>query len=143
MTAKFPVPTRELHEKFCITENWTSRKSATGRRGTHHRNYELALPDGRILLTRISHPVDRTTYGASIWSHILRDQLLVTDSEFWECVHDGVLPNRGVSPIPQNPIPLAVINTLVNQVGLPEREVNQMTKEEAITRLAEFYRNGK
>ncbi|BCB87816.1 hypothetical protein [Phytohabitans suffuscus] len=48
-----------------------------------HVTYELTLSDGRVLRTRVSHPVDRTTYGPSIWSHILRDQLDVTNAVFW------------------------------------------------------------
>lgn len=43
-------------------------------------------PDGRVLRTRVSHPVDRTDYGKSLWSHILRDQLEVSEAQFWECV---------------------------------------------------------
>lgn len=57
--------------------------------------YELTLHDGRVLRTRISHPVDRTVYGAAMWAHILRDQLDVEEAEFWACVLDGTLPDRG------------------------------------------------
>lgn len=63
--------------------------------GTPHVTYELTLHDGRILRTRISHPVDRTTYGAGMWSHILRDQLDVSEGEFRDCVLEGRVPARG------------------------------------------------
>jgi hypothetical protein len=50
------------------------------RTGTHHVTYELDLPDGRILRTRISHPPGRTTYGpSSLWAHVPRDQLQVSE----------------------------------------------------------------
>jgi hypothetical protein len=39
-----------------------------GRTGTHHVTYELDLIDGGVLRTRISHPVDRSSYGRSMWS---------------------------------------------------------------------------
>jgi hypothetical protein len=74
--------------------------AARGRTGTHYVTYELGLPDGRILRTRISHPVDRNAYGSSLWSHILRDQLGVSEEEFWACVRDGIKPDRGVPEAP-------------------------------------------
>lgn len=142
-SAKFPPATRLDHEKFCVTEGWTERKRATGRRGTHHVNYELALPDGRILLTRISHPPDRSTYGSSLWAHILRDQLAVTNSEFWDCVDQGITPVREIAKTNNETIPLSIIKTLVNEAGIPESEVKSMTKAQAITRLSEYYTTGK
>lgn len=142
MTRMSPA-TRKDHEKFCVTEQWTERKRATGRRGTHHVNYRLPLQDGRILTTRISHPVDRTDYGPSIWAHILRDQLDVTAEEFWECVRRGVLPDRGAVTVPVETIPVGVLRTLVHEARIPETEVRQMTKEQAIRRMAEFYTTGR
>jgi hypothetical protein len=135
--------TRTDHQNFCVVEGWTERRRATGKRGTHHVNYELALPDGRILYTRISHPVDRTDYGPSIWSHILRDQLAVTAAEFWACVHDKVLPDRQGPETPAEAIPAGVVRTLVVEAHIPEAEVRAMTKTEAIQRLADFYTTGR
>jgi hypothetical protein len=91
----WPEPTRERHEQFCKAEEWERVRDARGRTGTHHITYELAIPDGRILRTRVSHPVDRTGYGPSMWAHILRDQLNVTEGVFWACVLDAKLPDRG------------------------------------------------
>jgi hypothetical protein len=135
--------TRTDHQDFYITEGWAERKRATGQRGTHHVNYEFALPDGRILYARISHPVDRTGYGPSIWSHILRDQLAVTAEEFWACVEDKVLPGRQGPQIPIETIPVGVVRVLIGEVHIPEAEVKAMTKAEAIQRLAEFYTTGR
>lgn len=135
--------TRTDHENFCVTEGWAERKRATGKRGTHHVNYEFALPDGRILYTRISHPVDRTGYGPSIWSHILRDQLAVTAEEFWTCVDDKVLPDRQEPQIPAETIPAGVVRVLITEAHIPEAQVKAMTKPEAIQRLADFYTTGR
>ena len=88
MSASRPQPTRADHERFVLSEGWRKVPS------THHETYELDLPDGRVLRTRISRPPNRTTYGARMWAHILRDQLDVTAEEFWACVRDGVVPDR-------------------------------------------------
>lgn len=137
---KFPPATRRDHEKFCLTELWEPRKTATGKTGTHHCNYELALHDGRILYTRISHPVDRSAYGQDLWGHILRDQLEVENPEFWECVRNGVLPDRGaLAEVPEAAIPAGVVSILLGTFHLPEAEVKQMTAAEAIARMGELY----
>lgn len=134
--------TRVDHQTFCLTEAWIERRRATGRRGTHHVNYELALPDGRILYTRISHPVDRSDYGSSMWGHILKDQLEVSADEFWACVEDKKLPSRGRLPEPREAIPMGVLRVLIQEARIPEAEVRAMTKKEAIQRLADFYTDG-
>lgn len=130
------------HETFCTTEGWNERKRATGKRGTHHVNYELPLPDGRILYTRISHLVNRTDYGRSLWLHILRDQLEVSTDEFWNCVNKQVLPDRGQPRGATETIPLGVIRTLIQEARIPEAEVLAMTKAEAIARMTRFYTTG-
>ena len=139
---KKPPATRADHERFCTTEGWTERKRATGKRGSHHVNYELALPDGSVLFTRISHPVDRSDYGPAIWGHILRDQLQVSADEFWACVRDQVLPDRSRPAGLDEAIPLGVVRTLTHQARIPEEDVRAMTKAQAIARLAEFYTTG-
>jgi hypothetical protein len=135
--------TRTDHQNFCLVEGWTERLRATSKRGTHHVNYELALPDGRVLYTRISHPVDRTDYGPAIWSHILRDQLAVTAEEFWLCVDDKTPPDRQGPQAPVEAIPAGVVRTLIAEAHIPEAEVRAMTKTEAVQRLADFYTTGR
>jgi hypothetical protein len=142
MTARWPEPTRKDHEAFCEAEQWVRVRDARGRTGTNHVTCELALPDGRILRTRISHPVDRSGYGPSLWSHILRDQLQVTEPEFWACVRDGVLPGRGILQPPPDALPADLVHLLITRAGLPEAEVANMTRERAIARLQEFWISG-
>lgn len=138
----WPQPTRQFHEKFCQVEEWTPVRDARGRAGTHHITYELGLRDGRILRTRISHPVDRTTYGPSIWRHILRDQLQVTDAEFWRCARDGVKPDRGEPEVPAEALPAELVYLLIHRVGLDETAVAAMTKDEAVARLNQYWAEG-
>jgi hypothetical protein len=134
-----PQPSREDHEKFCLAEGWGLVRDARGRTGTHHVTYELRLHDGRILRTRISHPVNRRTYGPALWSHVLRDQLDVSEAEFWKCVREGVRPHRGVREIPAHALPVDVAHLLITRVGLDEAEVAAMTKEEAVERLNRYW----
>lgn len=136
----WPNPTRADHDKFCRNEGWQLVRDARGSTGTHHRTYELHLPDGQVRRTRVSHPVDRTDYGPELWRHILRDQLAVSDAEFWACVKKGVKPSRGTAPAPSaRSIPAGVVHQLLTTVGLTEAEVARMTREEAIARLNEFW----
>lgn len=130
---------RDDHEKFCVTEQWELVVNARGKPVRHHATYRLLLPDGRILRTRISRPVDRTTYSASIWRHILQDQLVVGDDEFWACVEDGVLPARGSASLPVSSLPLALVWQLTHTVGLEEAVVAGMTKEKAVEALNDYW----
>jgi hypothetical protein len=138
----WPQATREDHERFCRAEGWQQIRDAKGRTGTHHVTYELALPDGPVLRTRISYPPDRTTYGASLWAHILRDQLSVTQDVFWACVRDGMLPDRGIPVPPAEALPADLVHLLITRVGLSEAEVRQLTKPEAIARLQQYWTKG-
>lgn len=139
----WPEPTRKDHEEFCRTEEWRRVRNARGRTGTHHVTYELSLPDGRILRTRISHPPDRTSYGPSMWRHILRDQLDVTEAEFWRCVQDGVRPDRGVPTPPHTALPAELVHLLITRVGLADEEVAAMSKAEAVERLQQYWTEGR
>jgi hypothetical protein len=138
----WPAPTRHAHEQFCKNEGWQRMRDARGRAGTHHITYELELPDGRILRTRVSHPPDRTTYGSSMWAHILRDQLDVAEEQFWACVRDGIRPDRGVPEIPAEALPADLVFLLVNRVGLAEADVAAMTRDDALARLQLFWTEG-
>ena len=135
----WPQPTRSDHNRFCRIEGWTPVRDARGRTGTHHVTYELGLPDGRILRTRISHPVDRKNYGRSMWKHILRDQLQVDEKAFWACVRDGIKPDRGMPTPPAGALPAELVHLLISRVGLDERAVAAMSKEEAIARLQRYW----
>lgn len=134
-----PAPTRADLQRFCVTEGWREVRNARGGAGTHHVTYELTLPDGRVLRTRISRPPDRCTLGPSIWRHILRDQLDVSEDEFWACADNGAKPDRGAPEPPKNSIPVEVVSLLIHRVGLSEAEAAELTREDAIARLNEYW----
>jgi hypothetical protein len=138
----WPEPTRKDHDTFCHVERWRRVRDARGRTGTHHVTYELDLADGRILRTRISHPVDRTGYGQSLWRHILRDQLQVAEADFWACVHDGIVPDRGMPEVPAQALPADLVYLLISRAGLSEAEVAVMSRADALARLQRYWTEG-
>jgi hypothetical protein len=127
---------------FCRVEQWRPVRDAKGRTGTHHVTYELDLPDGRVLRTRISHPVDRSDYGPSLWLHILRDQLQVDDAVFWSCVQDRIKPDRGAPTPPSETLPAELVHMLISRVGLSESGVATMSRADAIARLQRYWSEG-
>ena len=118
-------------------------RDARGRTGTHHITYELVLPDGRVLRTRVSHPVDRTDYGPSLWAHVLRDQLDVSAAEFWACVRDGETSARSRPPVPTSALPADLVHLLISRVGLSDAEVAAMSKAEAVARIQRYWTDGR
>lgn len=132
--------TRVDHDRFCLHEGWELVGNARGRPVGHHVTYELTLRDGAILRTRISHPVSNKTYGVRLWKAILRDQLVVTEEQFWACVRDKQLPNRGGNDdIPENALPAALVYQLIHEVGRTEAEIAAMTVAEAMVVMTDYW----
>jgi hypothetical protein len=56
---------------------------------------------------------------------------------------DGEVPERsGVRPVAEAAVPAQVVHTLIHQVGIPEAEVAEMGRAEAIARLNRFWTEG-
>jgi hypothetical protein len=138
----WPAPTRKDHEAFCHAEGWQPVPDALGRTGTHHITYELHLHDGRILRTRISHPVNRDNYGRELWSHILRDQLDVGQEAFWACVRGGTKPDRGAPEPPAEGLPADLVRLLITRVRLSEADVAAMSRDQATARMQQYWATG-
>jgi hypothetical protein len=132
---------RREHQKFCETEKWSEVRNARGKPITHHLTYELAVPDGRVLRTRISRPANTDTYGAGLWSHILNDQLCVTEDEFWACIDNGNPPHRTgrVDDIVAVTLPAGLAWQLVHTLGLTTNEIEAMTPEDAVSRMNQHW----
>lgn len=121
-------------------EGWEPVTGATNETGDHLR-FQLRVGDD-ILRSRISLPPSaKHTYGRHRWRHLLRDQLKVTEEEFWACVKDGKLPQRSqpAAVTREAAIPVEVVNLLIHRVGLDESEVRSMTRQEAIERLTRYW----
>ena len=135
------VASRREHQRFCEIEGWTEVLNARGKPTQHHITYELLLGDGRIFRTRISRPANTDTYGKSLWSHILDDQLHVTDEEFWECVDNKNPPDR--APVIEKPdvvvLPASLAYQLVHTLQLTNEQIAELTLEEAVQRMTEYW----
>lgn len=133
-----PAPRRKDHHRFVQIEGWTEVRNAVGQSVRHHPTFELTLSDGTILRTHISRPPDsKETYGPRLWATILRDQLRVTADEFWACVQNGTLPDRGAVTPPADAIPADVLTILINR-GVAEEEALTMTRETALAVMYEL-----
>ncbi|HYN97173.1 MAG TPA: hypothetical protein VES42_25320 [Pilimelia sp.] len=73
---------------------------------------------------------------------ILRDQLHVTQEDFWACVRDGVRPERGLVRAPAESLPVELAYLLVHRVGLPDAEVAGLTKDQAVKILNDYWAAG-
>lgn len=132
---------RRQHKQFCDIEGWDPVLNARGKPVSHHITYELALDDGRVLRTRISRPANNDTYGTSLWAAILRDQLDVTETAFWECVERHILPPRpGASSAPASAgLPASLVHQLKTTLGLSDSDVAAMSKHEAVARMSAYW----
>jgi hypothetical protein len=129
--------TRGDHHHFCANEGWTEVRS------THHVTFKLVLPDGVVLRTRLSRKPDSTVYGPSVFAHVLRDQLKVSADQFWACADDGMPPDRGFrQATPQETLPAEIVYLLASKVGLSEAEIADMSRDEAIARMNQFWTEG-
>lgn len=134
--------TRADHEAFCRADGWEPKRDARGRAGAgDHVRYRLRLSDGRVLNTKISRPVDGTVYSEELWRTILREQLQVTEEQFWACVIEGTRPEHGIvtkSASPAETIPANIVYTLqVN--GLTDAEITALGRDGAIKRAQEIW----
>jgi len=132
---------RRQHQRFCQVEGWTEVRNGRGKPTQHHATYEIVLQDGRILRTRVSRPPNTETYGPSMWGHILRDQLDVTEGEIWACVDDGRPPHRDPASgaTPANALPASLAYQLVHTLGLTADDVGALSVKEAVQRMHEHW----
>lgn len=133
-----PPATRKDHRAFCETEGWALRTSARGKSGQDHVKFELGLADGSVLRTRISHPVNRSSYAPSMWNHILREQLMVDADTFWMCVTEGVVPLRSRPPAVKPSLPASLVRQLI-LAGVAEKEIAGMSIENATARMTAIW----
>lgn len=125
--------TRREHVRFCEVEGWRAVQSARESSHRHHLTFELPLNDGGILRTRISRPPNNETYGKALWAHILRDQLCVTQGEFWKCVDGSEVPTRSarVQDPPATALPAGLAHQLVHVLHLSSAEIVKLSLDEA------------
>lgn len=139
-----PIPHRD-HLKFVENEGWTPKGTArgTGKKGDHKR-YTLTLATGEVLYTRVSHGGGQID-DPKVVKQILRDQLQVSEDDFWRCVNDGTKPPR--LQLEQDrgegeELDATLVRSLVRRVGLSVEEVGRLTKEEAVQAWQDYLTHG-
>lgn len=134
------LPTYAEHRRFCEVDGWQDKDAGSKKpKGDHHR-YVKVLPDGRPLYTGVSHGSGEYR-SRSFWRMILREQLEVTEEQFWNAVENGVVPiraNAEPEPPGDDPLPMELVTQLRYAVGLPIHVIGSMTLEEAEAALSEW-----
>ncbi len=134
-----PQPRHSDLRRFCEIDSW--EETTKGRRNPDHTRYRKVLDDGRVLRTKVSHGRG-SIEDPALWSLIWREQLgLGSEEEFWEALRTKK-PVERESPTPAPPSgpskPGWLLNSLIFVAGLPEKEVERLTVEEATQRWLEF-----
>jgi len=132
------------HKKFVEIEGWTKKGtvSGEGKTGNHFR-YSLRLNTGEILYTRVSHG-SGSINDHSLVASILREQLRVSEQDFYQCVNNGVLPPRPAPEnleVPAEGLDAKLVRNLINKVGLSQSEVAAMSKAEAVEKWYQYLSN--
>lgn len=129
------------HNRFCEIEGWDEVRNARGKAVGHHITYELSLPDGTTLRTRVSRPANNETYGPNLWSTILEHQLCVSETEFWACVNGRKLPERGTTDPeqPSNALPAQLVFQLLHDARVPEDQVATMNMAQAMEVMTQYW----
>jgi len=105
-----------------------------GRKKTgDHQRYFKEMPDGSRRRTKVSgHPNEEI--GRDLFSHILKDQIGISEADFWAVLSGREDPPPAVETgrSPSSPgIPAWLLTALVDVAKIPEDEVLSMTPEEA------------
>ena len=130
------TPTWKQLERFCRVEGWEDRDAARGVPTGDHKRYRLRLPNGDVLMTKVSHGSGQVDAG--LFTRILRNQLQVTAEEFWAAVDRGVAPVRHAAPAPPegHRLPARLVEPLT-RLGLTDDQLREMSVEQAEARLRE------
>jgi hypothetical protein len=128
------LPTYAQLRKFVEVEGWEDKDKASGKHTGDHHRYVLTMPVGDRLMTRISHGSGQLG-DRDLFAHVLRDQLQVTEEQFWAAVDDGVRPQRPhpEAAVPDGPsIDAKLARNLVVKVGLSPTDMAGMTQDQAV-----------
>ena len=110
-------------------------------RENDHTRYEKVLPDGEVLRTKISRGGTGID-DPGLWKHVLRDQLRVSEDEFWAVLAEKRPANRGAPPLAsgvgEEEIPTYVAEGLL-KVGLHDDQIMQISADKALARLHEVW----
>lgn len=138
MAEQFPSMTKLDHRSFCETEGWVEVRGATGKRVKHHLTYQFNLWDGGTLRTHISNPINKVSYGKKIASKILKVDLRVSTSVFWQCVKHKVMRDRGTPKRDKSQAMPIYLYRELQKLGVTATEFEGMNEEKARKLIAKL-----
>ena len=122
------LPTYAEHRRFCEVDGWVLRSPVK-----KHYFYTKALPTGDVLTTTVCR--GRGGYRSrDVWARIRRDQLRVTDDEFWAAVDAGVAPQRTAERAGRpsgESLPFDLVGALF-KAGVSREKLGRLKKDEAV-----------
>jgi len=135
------TPTHAQLRRFCQVDGWVDLTQEAGRKRRHHLRFAKVLADGRTLYTRISLG-SGSIEDHALFTHILRDQLEITEEQFWAAVDQGVPPTRPGSRQAERPpgayLEYGLVKGLL-QAGYTQQQIATMGKDEGVE-LLDYYR---
>lgn len=132
-----PQPTHRDLKKFCENDRWDPKKR------TDHWRYTKRLSDGRTLRTKVSFGSGELG-DPGLFTAILREQLQVTEEEFWRVVREGSparRPDAPVAALTKPPLLDAVTVLQLRKLGVSLDDIRalrgQSEAEELLQRVRE------
>ncbi len=133
------------HHKFVQTEGWEQKGTAKSARKTgDHSRYTLRLNNGEVLSIRVSHG-GGSLNDPMLVAGVLRDQLQVSEADFYRCVDNGVLPPRpapAASAPPPGGLDGTLVRNLMMKVGMTQHQVASLTMEGAVAAWQKYVAEG-
>lgn len=127
------TPTWADVRDFLRHDDWVPDRS----RSTDHDHFEKTLPNGGILITRVSRSGSKTM-SPGRFKAILADQLQVDEGTFREVIRTKV---RATRPVPEpEPAPASLPLWLVEQLeveGIDQSDIEGLDEESARALLTE------
>lgn len=128
------TPTWDEVREFLQHDRW----QADRKRSTDHDYFTKTLPDGEILITRVSRSTQKTM-SPGRFKAILSDQLRLGEAQFWEVLRTKT-PARRPAPAPE-PEPASLPLWLARELeraGITPREIESLDQSQAKALLAEI-----
>ncbi|MGH2969600.1 MAG: hypothetical protein ACRDK0_11125 [Solirubrobacteraceae bacterium] len=128
-------------ERFCRIDGWQQDTSVGGSRQRHIR-YEKQVTGQAALRTQVSH--DRSsTPSPGRWKAILRNQLKITEEQFWEALRSGDPVDRTPPPPPPTPTPVVDwVREGLRRAGLRDEQIDALEDVEAQQELYRLWSGG-
>ena len=130
-------PTHRDLKKFCDNDRWDPKKR------TDHWRYTKRLADGRTLRRKVSFGSGEVG-DPGLFAAILREQLQVSETEFWRVVREGGPARRAEVPVmaPAAPPLLSAATVLqLRKLGVSLEQVRKLRSQAEAAELLARLRN--